>query len=337
MALPKSYKQAAFKKVGGNLILETVPLQHPERGQVLVKVETCGICHSDVFSQRNPWGAGFPIVPGHEIIGNVGDRIGGGWHGGHDQTCDKCRQGFYQFCQPMVVNGVTKNGGYAEYCLLWAHAAVRVPVDVDAAKFAPMLCAGPTVFTAIRSAGLQPGDTVAIQGLGGLGHIAVQMARKMGFRVITISRDREKEKSIRDLGAPEYIDATAGDAGKALVELGYAKLVVTTALDSAAMAPLIKGIGIMGKMAILSIPESGALALDIPDMIMRGVSVRPWPVSSCNDFEKTVDFAHLQGLDCAVETFPLEKAQEAFDAMLSGKVRYRAVLRMTRGSMGRAI
>lgn len=187
-----------------------------------------------------------------------------------------------------------------------------IPADVDAAKYAPLLCAGSTVFNAIKSAKLDAGATVAVQGLGGLGHMAVQFARKMGYRVVAISRGRDKEKSVRELGAQEYIDATAGDAGEALKNLGFASLVVTTAMETAAMTPLIKGIGIYGKLMILSFPQSGAITVDSNEMIMRGVSVQSWPVGNCQDCAKTVEFAHLQGIDCAVETYPLDRAQEAF-------------------------
>lgn len=200
----------------------------------------------------------------------------------------------------------------AEYCIIRAQAAVHVPEGVDAAKYAPMLCAGSTVFGAIKSGNLKPGDTVAVQGLGGLGHMAVQFARKMGYRVVAISRGSDKEKSVRELGAHEYIDSTAVDPGEALKELGYANLVVTTAMETAAMTPLIKGIGIYGKMLILSFPQDGKITVDSNEMMMRGVAVQTWPVGSYYDGEKTIEFANMQGLDCAVETFPLEKAQDAF-------------------------
>jgi D-arabinose 1-dehydrogenase-like Zn-dependent alcohol dehydrogenase len=199
---------------------------------------------------------------------------------------------------------------------------------VDAAKYAPLLCAGSTVFNAIKSANLKPGNTVAVQGLGGLGHMAVQFARKLGYRVIAISRGSDKEKSVRALGAHEFIDATAGDPGEALKNLGYADLVLTTAMETAAMTPLIKGIGIFGKLMILSFPQSGQITLDSNEMIMRSISVQSWSVGNCFDCEKTVAFAHQQNLESAVETYPLAKAQDAFDAMLSGKVRYRAVITM---------
>ncbi|KAI1262387.1 alcohol dehydrogenase GroES-like domain-containing protein [Xylariaceae sp. FL1019] len=341
MDLPKTIKQAVFKELGGPLVIETVPLQMPSDGEILVRVEACGVCHSDIFGQYNVFGGGFPVVPGHEIIGSVAalgpgvtgwrvdERIGGAWHGGHDGNCARCKSGYPQLCEPLVVNGVTKNGGYSEYCLLRSNAAVKVSSGVDAVKQAPMLCAGSTVFGALKSAGLKAGETVAVQGLGGLGHMAVQFARRMGYRVIAISRGRDKEISTRELGAHEYIDSTEGDAGDALRKLGLAKLVLTTAMDTSAMVPLIKGIDVMGKLLILSLPESGAMQIDTNQLLTGGgISVQSWPVGNNVDGEKTLEFAQIQGLDCAVETFPLDRAQEAFDAMLSGKVRYRAVITM---------
>lgn len=224
-------------------------------------------------------------------------------------------------------------------------AAVKIPEGVNAIEFAPVLCAGSTVFTAIKSANVTPGGTVAVQGLGGLGHMAVQFARKMGYRVVAVSRGRDKEASVRKLGAHEYIDATEGDAGEALKALGGADLVLTTAMDTAAMVPLIKGVGIYGKMLILSFPPNGEITLNAHDMMMRGVSVQVWPTCTAHECEKTVDFAHLNGLNSAVQSWPLDKVQEAFgrftcfvftqrllmfilDAMMNGNVRYRAVITM---------
>ncbi|KAH9906346.1 alcohol dehydrogenase GroES-like domain-containing protein [Xylariomycetidae sp. FL2044] len=341
MALPANVKQAVFKELGGSLVIEEVPLQLPKAGEILVKVEACGVCHSEVLAQYDAWGFGFPVVPGHEIIGRVaalgdgvtgwqiGDRIGGGWHGGHDNTCATCHKKLYQFCQPVIINGISKNGGYAEYCLLRAEATVRIPEDADAAKYAPLLCAGTTAFSALKSVDIEEGDLVAIQGLGGVGHLGVQYAKKLGTRVVAISRGAEKEESIKALGADEYIDASGGqDPGEMLKEMGYAKVVLTTAMETAAMPPLIKGIGVRGKLIILSLPQDGHVTVDSNDMITRGVSVQSWPVGNCFDAQEAMTFAHKNDVKCSIQTFPLEKAQQAYDAMLNGTVRYRAVLTM---------
>lgn len=275
MALPKSYKRAVFREAGKPLTIETTDLKLPVKGEVLVKVEACGVCFSDMFAQNNIMGGGFPIVPGHEIIGRVaavgdgvegfkvGDRVGAGWHGGHDGQCRACRTGWQQMCDNQVVNGETKDGGYAEYCVLRAEAAARVPENVDAAAYAPILCAGMTVFNSLRHAGLTPGDTVAVQGLGGLGHLAIQYASRMGFRVVAISRGSDKEKFARQLGAHEYVDAGKEDPGKALQRLGRAKLAMATAPTAESITPLLSGLGILGKLLVLSGTRDAATNIDI--------------------------------------------------------------------------
>ncbi|OJJ71063.1 hypothetical protein ASPBRDRAFT_207703 [Aspergillus brasiliensis CBS 101740] len=340
MTIPQTFKQAVFRSAGTSLVIEEVPLTPPGPNEILVKVEACGVCFSDVYAQNNVMGGGFPIVPGHEIIGHVaavgdnvsgwtvGDRIGGGWHGGHDGACKACRKGWYQMCSSQVVNGVTKNGGYAEYCLLNPEAAVRVPSHVPAAKYAPILCAGVSVFNSIRHMNVPVGETVAIQGLGGLGHLAIQYANRMGYRVVAISRDATKEKFVRELGAHEFIDSSKEeDIGVALQEkLGGASLVVSTAPTAEVISPLLKGLGILGKLLILSVP--GELPIDTVTMLKYGLSVQVWPSGHATDSEDAIAFTELHEINCMVEEFPLEKANEAFEAMLKGSVRFRAVITM---------
>ncbi|KAI0909797.1 alcohol dehydrogenase GroES-like domain-containing protein [Ustulina deusta] len=338
MSLPQSYKRAAFKALGEGLTLEDVPMQKPGHGEILVKVQACGVCHTDFYAQVNAMGGGFPKVPGHEIIGtvaavghgvqgwNVNDRVGAGYHGGHDGTCHQCREGWPQMCDNLATNGISRDGGFAEYCVIRAEAAVRVPEEGRAAEYAPLLCAGSTVFSALRLCEVKPGETVAVQGLGGLGHVAVQMAARMGYRVIAISRGADKEKAARKLGAHEYIDSTKGDSGVALRALGGAQLVITTALAPDAMVPLIQGINTLGKLLIVSFP--GPVPLDPVAMVGRGVSVQACPIASSVDSEKALEFARLQNIKCEIETFPLAQAQDAFDAMMTGKVRFRSVITM---------
>ncbi|GKZ26254.1 hypothetical protein AbraCBS73388_002209 [Aspergillus brasiliensis] len=313
MTIPQTFKQAVFRSAGTSLVIEEVPLTPPGPNEILVKVEACGVCFSDVYAQNNVMGGGFPIVPGHEIIGHVaaigdnvsgwtvGDRIGGGWHGGHDD---------------------------AEYCLLNPEAAVRVPSHVPAAKYAPILCAGVSVFNAIRQMNVPVGETVAIQGLGGLGHLAIQYANRMGYRVVAISRDATKEKFVRELGAHECIDSgKEEDIGVALQEkLGGASLVVSTAPTAEVISPLLKGLGILGKLLILSVP--GELPIDTVTMLKYGLSVQVWPSGHATDSEDAIAFTELHEINCMVEEFPLEKANEAFEAMLKGSVRFRAVITM---------
>ncbi|KAL1979144.1 hypothetical protein VTN96DRAFT_6682 [Rasamsonia emersonii] len=338
MTLPTTFKQAVFKAVGAPLTIEEVPLTPPAKGELLVKVEACGICYSDTVAKYGSMGGGFPIVPGHEIIGRVaavgdgvsewkiGDRVGGGWHGGHDGTCKACKNGLFQMCDNAVVNGVTKGGGYAEYCKLRAEAAVRVPAHVDAATYAPMLCAGVTVFNSMRKMNIPPGATVGIQGLGGLGHLAIQYANRFGYRVVAISRDGQKEQFARQLGAHEYIDASKGDPGEALQRLGGASMIVATAPDAQVMNPLLKGLGMLGKLLILSVP--GDVPVNTNIMIRYGLSVHCWPGGHATDAEEAIEFTERTNINCMVEKFPLERANDAFEAMANGTVRFRAVITM---------
>ncbi|KAH6672837.1 putative alcohol dehydrogenase [Halenospora varia] len=338
MSLPATYKQAAFLKQGEPLTIQEVPLSLPAAGEILVKVEACGVCFSDMYAQHNVMGGGFPLVPGHEIIGRVaavgdensawkvGDRIGGAWHGGHDGSCHACRKGHYQMCDNRVVNGETKQGGYAEYCKIRTEAAVRIGDQIDAAKFAPVMCAGVSVFNSMRVQNIPPGSIVAIQGLGGLGHLAVQYANKMGFKVVALSRGADKEQFAKDLGAHVYIDSSKVDPAEALQKMGGAKLIVTTAPAAEVISPLLKGLGILGKLLILSVP--GKVEIDTVTMLTYGLSVQVWPSGHAQDTEEAVEFADMQNINCMVEKFPLDKANEAFDAMMKGTVRFRAVITM---------
>ncbi|KAL2257304.1 hypothetical protein VTK26DRAFT_346 [Humicola hyalothermophila] len=338
MSLPQTYKHAVFRGPGHTLTVEDAPLKLPGPHELLIKVEACGVCYSDMYSQYNGLGGGFPIVPGHEIIGkvaavgsdvrgwSVGDRIGAGWHGGHDGTCKACRKGYFQMCDSPAVNGATKEGGYAEYCLIRSESAVHIPANVDAATYAPILCAGLTVFNAIRNANIRPGETVAVQGLGGLGHLAIQYAKRMGYRVVAISRGSEKEAAARELGADEYIDSNEGDAGEKLAALGSAALVITTASTGEAITPLFKGLGVLGKLLVLSFPSN--FTLHPTDLLKHGLSVQFWPSGHPGDAEEAVLFAESTNIASVIEKFPLDQAQQAFESMLSGNVRFRAVITM---------
>ncbi|KAI1126136.1 GroES-like protein [Nemania abortiva] len=334
--LPSTYRHAVFPGAGQPLVIQETPMTMPKRGEILVKVEACGVCFSDSFAQNNVMGGGFPFCPGHEIIGRVaavgksvktwqvGDRVGGGWHGGHDGSCTACSKGWFQMCDNQVVNGETKPGGYAEYTILRTEATVRVPEQVDAAKFAPILCAGMTVFNSLRHMNIPVGDLVAVQGLGGLGHLAIQYAASMGYRVAAISRGSDKEKFARQLGADEYIDSSKGDVGTQLKALGSASLVIATAPTADSITPLITGLGVLGKLLVLSVP--GELPVNTGVMLKNGVSVQSWPSGHAKDSEEAIAYTELKGIDCMVKTFPLDKAQQAYKAMLNGSVRFRAVI-----------
>ncbi|KAI8198184.1 hypothetical protein KHU50_008884 [Colletotrichum sp. SAR 10_65] len=327
-SLPQTYKAAVIKSVRAPLEIVDQELKKPSPGQVLVKVLACGVCHSDVVVQEGGFGDGlFPRVPGHEIIGDVvavgddvtrfqgGERVGGAWHGGHDGTCTQCQKGFFQTCQNTAVNGVSMDGGYAEYVLLRAEAVVRVPKNMDPADSAPLLCAGVTVFNSIRKQGIEHGSLVVIQGLGGLGHLGVQYANKMGYKVAVLSSDSSKKEFATKLGAHEYIDTSAEDPVKRLQELGGAALIVATAPHAKAISPLTGGLMPGGKLLVLA--PVGKLEVDSVDLIIGGKSVGGWPSGHQIDTEAALDFAATHGVKCMVEKFPLTEARKASEHMIS--------------------
>ncbi|KAF9872590.1 alcohol dehydrogenase GroES-like domain-containing protein [Colletotrichum karsti] len=337
-SLPQTYKAAVIKSARAPLEIVDLELKKPGPGQVLVKVLACGVCHSDVVVQEGAFGDLFPRVPGHEIIGDVvavgenvtrftgGERVGGAWHGGHDGTCRQCQKGFFQTCQNATINGVFMDGGYAEYVLLRAEAAVRVPKEMDPADSAPLLCAGVTVFNSIRKMGIEHGSLVVIQGLGGLGHLGVQYANRMGYKVAVLSSGASKKDFAMKLGAHEYIDASAEDPVKKLQELGGAALIVATAPHAKAISPLTGGLQPGGKLCVLA--PVGNLEVDSVDLIMGGKSVCGWPSGHQGDTEDALDFAARHGVKCMIEKFPLLEAKKASEHMISNKVRFRSVLVM---------
>lgn len=354
---PKTCKAAVCEKPGENVVLKDVELQEPKGGEILIKSQACGVCFSDFATIQGHMGpmAKFPLIPGHEVIGTVvavgpgekvwkeGDRVGGAWHGGHDGTCRSCKRGLFQMCDNELVNGVSKNGGckfasrpqndktlkmylVAEYCTLRSEAAVRIPKDVNAAEFAPLLCAGVTTFNGMRRLNITAGDIVAVQGLGGLGHLAIQYARKMGFRTVALSSSGSKRDFAHQLGANEYVDGSKEDTAEALQKMGGACLIIVTAPNPQIIGPLINGLAPHGKLLILA--PVGDVPVNTGPLILKGLSVHGWPSGHALDAEEAIAFAENQGVKCMVETFPLEKVQDALDHMTSGKVRFRSVLTM---------
>jgi len=336
--LPKTFKAAVFEKADAPLTIKDIPLELPKQGEILVKVLASGVCHSDAMVQAGHMGNSFPIIPGHETIGvvaavgpdekvwKVGERVGGAWHGGHDGSCKQCKRGQFQMCQNGAINGVTRNGGYAEYCTLRSEAVVPVPESVDPAEFAPQLCAGVTVFNAIRNMKVTGGEVVAIQGLGGLGHLALQYASKMGYKVVALSSSDKKEKFARDLGAVIYVDGSKEDHVEALNKLGGAALIVATAPNPKLMPPLVGALQAGGTLLILS--PCGDISVNTVSMIVKGLSVRGWPSGASLDAEEAIDFAQTHKVRCLVEKFPLKDAQKAFEHMEQGHVRFRSVIVM---------
>ncbi|KAL1626474.1 hypothetical protein SLS56_006785 [Neofusicoccum ribis] len=336
-SLPKTFKAAVVEEANAKLVIKDVPLEDPKHGEVLVKVKACGVCHSDEAVRTGAFGQP-PIIPGHEVIGDivaigpdekkwkVGDRVGGPWHGGHDGLCKQCNRGMFQMCANEAINGVTRNGGYAEYVTLRTEAAVRIPAGLDPAESAPLLCAGVTVFNAMRNMGVIAGGTVAVQGLGGLGHLAVQYSRKMGYRTVALSRDASKKDFATKLGATDYIDGSKEDTAEALQKMGGADLIVVTAPNPTIIGQLVNGCAAGGKVVVLA--PVGDITVNTIPMILKGISVHGWPSGHALDAEEAIAFAQTHGVQCMSEQFPLSKANEAMEHMLSGKVRFRAVLTM---------
>ena len=338
MSLPKTYKAAVLNKANDDWQLTDVELKHPSEGQVLVKVLACGVCFSDVATAGGHMGDIFPRVPGHEIVGDVvevgagvksittGQRVGGPWHGGHDQSCRACQHGQFQMCDNAAINGVTQDGGYAEYVLLRAEAVVRVPKELDPAEVAPLLCAGVTVFNSIRKQHVEQGALVAVQGLGGLGHLAVQYADKMGYEVAVISSGDDKAEFAKSLGAYHYINSKTQNPAKELQALGGAAMIVQTAPSPKAVSDLVAGLGPLGKM--ISLAPVGPVEVDSVHLIMKGASVNGYPSGHAIDSEEAIRFAQVHGVKCMVEKYPFKDVKAAVDSLIAGKPRFRNVLIM---------
>jgi len=316
-----------------------VPVREPGPGEVRVRIAACGVCHSDAITVFDSWAGAitFPRVPGHEIAGTIerlgegveefraGDRVGVGWHGGHDGTCDRCRRGDFITCRNQRIPGIVYDGGYQEYAIVPAVALARIPDELSFEEAAPLMCAGVTTFNSLRHSQARPGDLVAVLGVGGLGHLAVQYAAKMGFETVAIARGSDKEDFARKLGAHRYVDSTAGDVASALQKLGGAKVVLSTVTATAAMEPALGGLAVDGQLLVLgAAPEP--LAVNTAAMIGARSSIKAWPSGTCADSEDTMRFSVLTGVRAQIETMPLARAQEAFDRMMSGAARFRVVL-----------
>jgi len=329
------------RAAGGPLQLEQRDLPNPARREVLLRVHACGVCHSDALTVRGgprP-GLNYPRIPGHEVIGTVqslgaevegwevGTRVGIGWWPGSCGYCTRCRRGDAFACLNVHgATGVSRDGGYATHMLAHVSALARVPDSLDAVESAPLLCAGITTFNALRHSGARAGDVVAIHGIGGLGHLAVQFAARLGFRVIAVSRGADKEPLARSLGAHEYIDTVRTDAAAALQALGGARAILATVTDAAAMQAIIGGLGPNGTLLVIS--AVGSLAVDSLELLVKRAAIRGWYSGTSADSEDTLRFSELHKITSRNEIFPLEQAQAAYDRMMSGKARFRVVLRM---------
>jgi D-arabinose 1-dehydrogenase-like Zn-dependent alcohol dehydrogenase len=312
-------------------------VKNPGPGEVRVKVEACGICHSEAMVKFAAFpGMTLPRVPGHEIAGRIdavgagvtafkdGDRVGVGWHGGHCFQCNACRRGHFINCERAKITGITHDGGFAEYATVPAESVARIPAGLSAVEAGPLLCAGITTYNALRNSGARAGDTIAVQGIGGLGHLGIQFSRKMGFRTVAVSRGADKEGLARELGAHEYVDTDKVSAAEGLQKLGGADLVLATAPNAQAVSSIIDGLKPRGKMMLIAAPHEPFQVSAFS--MLSGKSIVGWPSGSAIDSEDTMVFAAMSGVRPRTEVFPLERAEEAFGRVMENKARFRAVL-----------
>jgi D-arabinose 1-dehydrogenase-like Zn-dependent alcohol dehydrogenase len=333
-------KKIQVKSAGGNFELVEEPIREPAARYVRVKVQACGVCHSDSVTKDGLFpGIVYPRSPGHEIMGVIdavgegtepwkaGDRVGIGWHGGHCGRCESCRRGDFVTCVRLQIPGISYDGGYSEFVLAPFESLARVPSELTPEEAAPLMCAGVTTFNALRNSGARPGDVVAIQGIGGLGHLGVQFANKFGFETVAIGRGEDKKSLALKLGARTYIDSKSQDVAKKLAGLGCARVILATASDGKSMGGLIDGLKIGGSLVIVG-ASPDPFPVSTLQLILVRKSIVGWPSGTSIDSEDTLKFAAANGVRPMIEVFPLERAADAYDRMMSGKVRFRSVLKM---------
>ncbi|PRX46352.1 alcohol dehydrogenase [Salegentibacter salegens] len=332
-------KAVQVKEKGGDFHVVDIDKPSPKENEVLIKVEACGICHSDAFVKDGAFpGIEYPRVPGHEVVGIIeevgarvnnwkkGQRVGVGWHGGHCFECEPCRRGDFISCENGKISGISYDGGYAEFMTAPQEAVVNIPEELSSAEAAPLLCAGITVFNALRNSGITAGDTVAVQGIGGLGHLALQYAAKMGMRTVAISTSDSKKELAEELGAHHFINAKQKDAAKELKKLGGAKLILATAPNSEAITSVIGGLGIDGKLLMVA-ATGDPIQVSPMELLMGRKSVAGWPSGTAMDSEDTLKFSAMTGTKPKIEEYPLDKVSEAYDKMINNKARFRVVLK----------
>jgi D-arabinose 1-dehydrogenase-like Zn-dependent alcohol dehydrogenase len=333
-------KVAQVSKAGGEFEIVEHEIPQPGAGQVRIKVQACGVCHSDVFTKEGLWpGLKYPRVPGHEVAGVIdevgaevtawkkGQRVGVGWHGGQDGTCLQCRRGDFGNCANLKVSGISYDGGYAEYMVAPVEALANMPESLDAAEAGPLMCAGVTTFNALRHSGALPSDLVAVQGIGGLGHLGIQFAQKFGYRVAAIGRGPGNAALAKKLGAHIYIDSAATNAADELKKLGGARVILATAPSSKAMSALIDGMGANGRLMVVG-ASTDPIEVTPYQLIVGMKNIQGWASGIPTDSEDTLKFAELSGVRPMIEKFPLAKAAEAYARMMSGKAEFRVVLTM---------
>ena len=333
-------KAAQVPKPGADFEIVEREIPKPGAGQVLIKVQACGVCHSDSLTKEGQWpGIEYPRVPGHEIAGIIdelgagvtawkkGQRVGVGWHGGHDDTCLYCRRGDFRNCVNMKIPGISYDGGYQQYMVAPANAVAAMPDGLGDVEAAPLLCAGITTYNALRHSGAMPGDLVAIQGIGGLGHLGIQFANKFGYKVAAIGRGGEDAALAKKLGASFYIDSQATKAAEELQKLGGAQAILATAPSSKAMSELVDGLGPNGKLIVIG-AAFDPIEVTPVQLINGSRTIQGWAAGTPADSDDTLEFAVLSGVRPMIETYPLEKAGEAYARMMSGKAQFRVVLTM---------
>jgi D-arabinose 1-dehydrogenase-like Zn-dependent alcohol dehydrogenase len=333
-------KVAQVPAPGADFQIVEREIPDPGAGHVRIKVQACGVCHSDVLTKEGGLpGIEYPRVPGHEVVGIIdevgdgvsawtkGQRVGVGWHGGHDGTCLSCRRGDFINCRNMKIAGISYDGGYQQYMLAPVEALATIPESLNDAEAAPLLCAGVTTFNALRHSGASPGDLVAVQGVGGLGHLGIQFAHKFGYRVAAIGRGAENAALAKKLGAAVYIDSKATNAAEELQKLGGAQVILATAPSSKAMSELIDGLGPNGKLMVVG-ADIDPIEVTPVQLIFGSRTIQGWASGTATDSEDTLRFAELTGVRPMIETYPLEQAAEAYARMLSGDAQFRVVLTM---------
>jgi len=333
-------KAAQVPKPGADFEIVEREIPNPAAGEVRIKVQACGICHSDVLTKEGALpGIQYPRVPGHEVAGVIdevgagvavwkkGQRVGVGWHGGQDNTCPSCRRGDFRNCRNVKIPGVSYDGGYQQYMVAPVEALVTIPESLSDIEAAPLLCAGITTYNALRHSGAMPGDLVAVQGIGGLGHLGIQFANKFGYKVAAIGRGAENATLAKKLGATVYVDSKATNAAEALQKMGGAQVILATAPSSKAMSELINGLGPNGKLMVIG-ATFDPIEVTPPQLIFGSRSIQGWAAGTPADSEDTLRFAELTGVRAMIETYPLEKAAEGYARMMSGYAQFRVVLTM---------
>ena len=323
----------------GKLELVERAIIEPAFGQVRILVEACGVCHTDALTIEGVFpGLTFPRVPGHEVIGKIdaigdgvrgwkeGQRVGVGYMGGHCGYCENCRRGDFVNCQNQPISGTSSDGGYAEMMIAQVSGLVAIPDDLLSTEAAPLLCAGLTTFNGLRNSNARPGELVAIQGVGGLGHLGIQFARRMGFQVAAIARGPEKESLASKLGAHHYIDSNAQDPVAALQALGGARLILGTAANNKSMSPLLGGLAPRGQLIVVGAGGDGPIAVDPVPLLFGMRSIAGTMTGSSIDAEDTLSFSSLQGIRPMIETVPLKDAEEGYRRMMRNEARFRIVL-----------